>query len=231
MEVELFKWESFFIQQNLDPPVIKQLEFRLDRLLKRLSISERKKRSIRSQLIKQLTESHRSYHNLSHIWNLYQVFFSIRPLLEDPIAFQWAIWLHDAVYDPKSKTNESDSLEQFQSWFSGVLSDKTFQLCSDMIISTAGHHPRRKEKDIQYFLDADLCILAAPEGLYYQYTEAIRTEFSVFPDSLYLPGRKKVLSQFSERSPLFYSTTFQNAFESQAKENLRSEANWLAKLV
>jgi predicted metal-dependent HD superfamily phosphohydrolase len=31
--------------------------------------------------------------------------------LTDPAAVEWAVWFHDIVYEPSSKSNEADSAE------------------------------------------------------------------------------------------------------------------------
>ena len=59
------------------------------------------------------------------------------------------------------------------------------------------------ENDINLFTDADLAILGAEPEIYKNYAAAIRQEYSVFPDPIYIPGRKKVLLHFLKMERLF----------------------------
>ncbi len=50
--------------------------------------------------------------------------------------------------------------------------------------------------DINYLLDADLSVLGKDRETYLVYTQMIRKEYSIYPDFLYKPGRKKFLNIF-----------------------------------
>lgn len=46
----------------------------------------------------------RFYHNLEHIMSVFDfISFTVKAgvVLQDPAAVDWAVWFHDAVYDPK----------------------------------------------------------------------------------------------------------------------------------
>jgi predicted metal-dependent HD superfamily phosphohydrolase len=96
-----------------------------------------------------------------------------------------------------------------------------------MIIATNGHEVSQNV-DVNYFTDADLSILGAPPAEYEQYTKDVRKEYSIYPDILYKPGRKKVLKHFMEMPTLFKTEFFRNRLESQARSNIAWEMEALS---
>ena len=52
-----------------------------------------------------------AYHNLDHIADCLNQFYSSQHLAEDPTAVEFALWFHDIVYDPKAPDNEEKSAE------------------------------------------------------------------------------------------------------------------------
>jgi predicted metal-dependent HD superfamily phosphohydrolase len=55
------------------------------------------------------------------------------------------------------------------------------------------------------------------------YNTAIRKEYAVYPDEIYIPERKKVLERFAESNQIFHTSFFYNNFEEQARKNLEYE--------
>ena len=56
-----------------------------------------------SQLVAAYSEPHRHYHNTKHVEHCLQEFDSAQYLAEEATAVEFAIWLHDAVYQPQSQ--------------------------------------------------------------------------------------------------------------------------------
>ncbi len=81
--------------------------------------------------------------------------------------------------------------------------------------------------DINYLLDADLSVLGKDRETYLVYTQMIRKEYSIYPDFLYKPGRKKVLRHFLELENIFKTEYFRDQYETQAKENIETELRLL----
>ena len=59
------------------------------------------------------------------------------------------------------------------------------------------------------------------------YLKNVRKEYSLYPNLVYNPGRKKVLQHFVEMEKIFKTEYFFEKFEAQAKENLKQELEQL----
>jgi predicted metal-dependent HD superfamily phosphohydrolase len=97
-------------------------------------------------------------------------------------------------------------------------------LCSEMILATKTHVLSERH-EINLFTDADLSILGAEEQQYKTYTNQIRREYSVYPDMLYYPGRRKVVEHFLSMPAIFKTPEFYGRYEVQARKNLQKEHN------
>ena len=55
----------------------------------------------------------------------------------------------------------------------------------------------------------------------------IRKEYSIYPDFLYNPGRKKALEHFLEHKFIFQTEEFRTQYETKARENIKREIELL----
>ncbi|MGB0431354.1 MAG: hypothetical protein ACPGLV_12840 [Bacteroidia bacterium] len=94
--------------------------------------------------------------------------------------------------------------------------NKTF----NQIVTTQNHEA--SDFDIMILLDADLAILGEKRTLYQEYAQDLRKEFKIYPDFLYIMGRKKVLTHFIEKDNICKTQQFRK-LEQRAKENLEWE--------
>lgn len=173
-------------------------------------------------LIERYLEPHRHYHTLQHIFEmqmLYGHFFagSGEPFPHE--ALLWAIWYHDAIYDPTHRDNEEQSaflaekdMAQFD--VDGRVIDTTMRL----IRSTATHITA--ETDEMVFSDLDLGILGAPRDRYIEYVQGVRKEYEFVSDSDWANGRSTVLKEFLSRDQIFH---FLLGLENEARKNLSWE--------
>jgi predicted metal-dependent HD superfamily phosphohydrolase len=100
--------------------------------------------------------------------------------------------------------------------------DDTIELCKTHILATKSHH-QSSDTDTNFFTDADLSVLGQSWEIYSTYFKNVRKEYSIYPDLLYNPGRKKVLNHFLAMDRIFKTEFFYDKFEIQAKKNLRKE--------
>ncbi|RYZ19939.1 MAG: hypothetical protein EOO16_18410 [Chitinophagaceae bacterium] len=165
----------------------------------------------------------RRYHTLSHLEDVLRALDPVQSLLKDRSAVLFALFYHDAVYDPASATNEEDSAELAQERMHVLgVPGKTMAHCRRMILATKGH-AATGDTDTDLFTDADLAILGADPERYADYAHAIREEYAVYPDAVYLPGRKKVLEHFLGMEQIYKTPYFYGRLEEAARVNLRRE--------
>jgi predicted metal-dependent HD superfamily phosphohydrolase len=62
---------------------------------------------------------------------------------------------------------------------------------------------------------------------YLAYAKDVRKEYSIYPDFIYKPGRKKILNHFLKMKRIFKTEFFFAKFEETAKENLNRELGLL----
>jgi predicted metal-dependent HD superfamily phosphohydrolase len=68
-----------------------------------------------------------------------------------------------------------------------------------------------------------LSILGQSWELYEEYFNHVRKEYSVYPDFMYNPGRKKVIHHFLNMKRIFKTDEFFNKYEEAARKNLAQE--------
>lgn len=175
-------------------------------------------------LLEAYAEPSRHYHNAAHIAAMLRQSDSCAELLQDKTVTDLAILYHDIVYDASRKDNEEASAGRAAAELkqSGV-SDEQIVRVTDLILATKHHTADGPINDLHYLLDFDLGVLgAAPHG-YDAYADGIRKEYSMYPDALYNPGRKAVLTHFLEMEFIFKTPFFRERFEAQARVNLQRE--------
>ena len=214
---------SFITKNEWTAHNAKNLQNRLQNLLQKCRFSPDEIALLIADLTNRYTEKTRHYHDLTHLYNLYQSFDIHASALKNPLLIEAAIWWHDAIYDPKKKDNEQQSAALATSVFQGKTLPFQLSDLSLIIESTAAHQPQKANTDFDYFLDFDLSILAAPTDIYQQYAAAIRQEYACYPDFLYKMGRRKVLKKFLERDRIYFTPIFFEQCETQARSNIQSE--------
>lgn len=166
----------------------------------------------------------RFYHNLNHIEELLLYFIDFKNDIINKEPFLFAIFYHDIIYDALKKDNEEKSaLLAVKRMERLGIPEKDIDLCRSYILATKNHTAEIKDKDLAYFLDFDMAILAKPWTEYEAYTRKIRKEYSVFPDFMYRKGRKKVLENFLKKERIFVSDIFYKRYEKQARTNIQNE--------
>lgn len=154
---------------------------------------------------------------------MYQKLTQVKNTFSEWNIVVMALFYHDLVYKVSKKDNEEKSALRVAAVLQslGVEPEKV-SLCKEMIRATKAHlsHPTEA---INYFTDADLAILGAPVEVYEQYITNIRKEYSLYPDFLYKPGRKKVVLHFLSMSRIFKTDFFFQESEEPARVNLTRE--------
>jgi predicted metal-dependent HD superfamily phosphohydrolase len=174
------------------------------------------------------SKSVRYYHNLTHLDNLIEELISIKDQIEDWQTLTFSVAYHDIIYNTLRQDNEEKSAAFAYDRLTQLnLPSTQKEKCKLQILATKQHQVSTNV-DTNYFIDADLSILGSDNRSYLKYAEQIRNEYRYFPDILYKPGRRKVLTGFLKMKSIYKTKYFQDKFEVQAKMNISDELNSLS---
>ena len=182
----------------------------------------------------------RHYHTLGHVQDL----LCHRQMLVErkiPIMTELmdtVIWFHDAIYNPTSQSNETESAALFGRFLEDCsLRDKNKEDYVMLLIIHTQHHINELpsfildsptfEQDAQLFLDLDLSILGAEPMKYEVYAKNIRKEYSHVADDLYRRGRSGVLRTFLHSPALYRTAVGLKLWQKQAEHNIAKELQML----
>ncbi|SHL84269.1 HD domain-containing protein [Chryseobacterium polytrichastri] len=173
------------------------------------------------------SEKSRHYHNLKHLQNMFSELESVKDKVSNFSTISFSVFYHDVIYDASSKSNEEKSAEYAKIRLQKLdMNQELIDAISNQIIATKAHQ-KSDDQDINYLLDADLSILGKDIETYLEYTKKIRKEYSIYPDFLYKPGRKKVLQHFLALENIFKTDYFLEKYEIQARKNIEFEISLL----
>jgi len=173
------------------------------------------------QLIAAWTEPQRHYHNLTHLAECFAEFDPVRTLAAHPAAVEFALWFHDAVYDPKASDNEERSAALAIQCLSEAGLPRDFSNGVVQLILATKHHEAGAHPDAPLLIDVDLSILGQPEPRFREYEEQIRREYAWVPDFVFAGKRAKILERFVARDRVYHTDWFNLKFEAQARANLQ----------
>lgn len=176
---------------------------------------------------KKYTAKGRHYHNLRHLEHLLAQMESCKALVTDWDCTLFALFYHDIIYKATAKDNEERSADKADLDLTAIAfpADR-IEKCKTIILATKSH-AISLHNDTNLFTDADLSILGSDWETYNDYFKNVRKEYSVYPDFMYNPGRKKVLKHFLEMEHIFKTDFFRHKFEVMARENISKEMEML----
>jgi predicted metal-dependent HD superfamily phosphohydrolase len=165
----------------------------------------------------------RHYHSLQHLSSLLMQLKEVAGEIQNWETILFTLYYHDIVYNALKSNNEEKSAELAEKRMKQLdVSKDKIELCKRQIVATKSHI-QSTDSDTNYFTDADLSVLGQPWEIYSLYHQNVRKEYSIYPDFVYNPGRKKVLNHFLAMDRIFKTDFFYTRFETQAKQNLQKE--------
>lgn len=166
-------------------------------------------------------EPWRAYHTFQHIEECLQLFARYRHLADKPLEVEFAIWLHDAVYQPKALDNEENSASWARALLlEGGIEDEIAFRVYELILATR-HSQEPETDDERLLLDIDLGIFAASTERFAEYQRQIRREYVFVPEIIYRAKRAEVLNSFYNSPVIYHRAELREALEADARLNLR----------
>ncbi|MFT3825489.1 MAG: hypothetical protein QM731_16340 [Chitinophagaceae bacterium] len=173
------------------------------------------------------TAKGRHYHTLLHLENLFTQLNQVKNSIADTDAVLFALFYHDIVYNVSKQNNEEKSALLAEETLTKIgVQEQVIQYCKEHILATK-QHSISSNADTNLFTDADLSILGQETETYNTYVKQIRKEYTIYPDFLYKPGRKKVLQHFLSMPAIYKTNHFKALYEQQAKANMEQELQLL----
>lgn len=168
----------------------------------------------------------RRYHSLGHLQWLLEEAERRRDLIHDARFVGYAIWFHDAVYEPGKPDNE----ERSAIWAQQSLASETELVgrVARVILMTKNHAEGDAVGDAALFLDMDIAILGAERPSYAAYAAGVRAEYAFAPDAAFVAGRSAFLKSQLALQFLFRTDVYRAELEQRARENIAWELDELA---
>lgn len=180
-----------------------------------------------TEIEKNYSNKKRHYHTLHHLDSLLAQLIDVKEEIQDWNTILFTLYYHDIIYNSLKSDNEEKSAELAKKRMNQIsVSIDKIELCKNQILATKSHI-RSTDSDINYFIDADLSVFGQNWEAYSLYYKNVRKEYSIYPDFVYNPGRKKVLNHFLSMDRIFKTDFFYNKLEAQAKQNLQKEIELL----
>ncbi|MGE6220581.1 HD domain-containing protein [Nubsella zeaxanthinifaciens] len=180
-----------------------------------------------TEIEKNYTSKKRHYHTLLHLDTILIQLTEVKKEIQNWETILFTLYYHDIIYNPLKSDNEEKSAELAEKRMKQVLVPiDIIELCKQQILATKSHI-KSTDSDTNYFTDADLSVLGQSWEKYSDYYKNVRKEYSIYPDFVYNPGRKKVLNHFLTMDRIFKTDFFYDKFERQAKHNLQMEIELL----
>ena len=202
-------------------------EVELGRVWRRLVGAGRASDTALDELLARHRQPHRRYHTATHVMWVLRHIDDLAATETDHLdldAVRAAALFHDAVYDPRSPTNEYDSALLARR----VLADcgweqERVDRAAGLIELTAGHDAPDADAAADILLDADLAVLGSEPADYRAYVTGVRAEYAHVDDDAWRLGRAAVLRGFLDRPTIYRTAAMQAARERRARANLSAE--------
>ncbi len=187
-----------------------------------------KPESVASGLFDELQRSYstpapRAYHSLVHIADCLRVFDGVRGLANDADGVEWALWLHDCVYDATRKDNEARSADVSTRMLGELTAGTDFADAAAAMIMATRHTGEALVGDAALVADVDMSILASAPAAYRRYAEAVRAEYSFVPEADFRKGRGAFLATLLARPVIYHRAELRGLFEDAARRNIAEE--------
>jgi predicted metal-dependent HD superfamily phosphohydrolase len=173
-----------------------------------------------SQLQSAYAQKHRAYHTSRHIDECLALLDEFIKLAAHPAEVECALWFHDAIYEPMSKSNEERSADWASDFGRRVsLSADSVERIRSHIMATR-HIGLAVEDDGRLVVDIDLAILGAAPTRYAEFERDVRKEYRWVPGIVYRPKRAEILQSFLDRPRIYHWEPAYERFERNARMNV-----------
>jgi predicted metal-dependent HD superfamily phosphohydrolase len=134
-----------------------------------------------------------------------------------------AAWFHDGVYDGQPWAEDRSARWAERALPGAGLDPAAVAEVARLVRLTETHRPAGRDVAGGVLSDADLAILAAPDGRYAEYVTAVRREYAHIPDRAFREGRAAILRDLLAKPHLFHTAYAREHWEDTARANVLRE--------
>lgn len=173
-----------------------------------------------SRLQSAYAQKHRAYHTSRHIDECLALFDELKHLAAHAAEVECALWFHDAIYEPMSKSNEERSAHWAADFGArvGLASDAVARVRAHIMATR--HVALPVDEDSKLVVDIDLAILGATPARYDEFERDVRREYRWVPGFMYRPKRAAILKSFLDRPRIYHCEAAYGRFENRARTNV-----------
>lgn len=165
-------------------------------------------------------EPARRYHGIAHLRDcLVQLEESSDSPTERDLV-EAALWFHDAIYDPRAADNEERSADWARRALDGLGIPPAAGGEVARLVRLTRHDRPPDDPAGRLICDIDLSILGRSPPEFDEYDRLIQAEYAWVPVTAYREGRRRVLTGFLRRRPLYLTEQFRRRYETAAHANL-----------
>lgn len=175
---------------------------------------------IYEELAAQYQRTGRAYHSLVHLSHCLAELDAVAGVIGSRDTIEYALWFHDAIYDPKAKDNEEQSALWAVRVAVGAVLGEPFANSASRLIMATKHTSVPVLADEQILVDIDLAILGQDEAAFDRYEREVRLEYAWVPEEAFRQGRAAILRSFLDRPRIYSTPHFFKRYESIARANL-----------
>ena len=191
----------------------------------RLGGREKEAEIVVKPLLNLYSPKHRSFHNTEHIEWCLNEFNQVRHLAENPDEVEFAIWYHDAIYNPGLEGNEEKSADLAQIMSNAIGLDEEIGKRVYSLVLATKHNGYYPSNDAKLLSDIDLISLGLDEYEFDKYSEEVRKEFSYVDYRKYLHGRISFAKTMLAKERIYQTDYFYKKYNQKARQNLERHLN------
>lgn len=170
-------------------------------------------------------EPHRRYHSRAHIEACLALLAELTGLSDsDRRLLTYAMWRHDAVYDPTRSDNEAVSAEMARKDLLSLGEPDAVAIeVARLILLTKGHTVDPDDLIGGLLVSIDLAVLGGAPDAYDAYAAGVRAEYGFVPEDAFRAGRARVMQHFLDAPVIFPDPDFRARLEGRARRNIARE--------
>ncbi|MGE3547329.1 MAG: hypothetical protein AB7L28_25610 [Kofleriaceae bacterium] len=167
-------------------------------------------------------DASRHYHDVRHLTECLRELDSCEPSREDQDRIELALWYHDAVYDPRSRTNEDDSAELLIADVAVLaISDQVAQHAAALVRATAiGSSAPELGAAGAIMRDIDLSILGRDALRFMEYELDVEREYRAVSTRVFRLARGRLLASLLAAPQIFHAEPLRARYEAIARINI-----------